>query len=325
MTARIKIALTGTPVENNLTNLWSIFDFINPGLLGSLNEFKTYVAELESKNESYEPLRRLIAPFLLRRLKTDKSIINDLPDKQEIIHYTHLTQRQIVLYKKIISELQKQLNDETNKTQRKGMVLSSIMKLKQICNHPDQFLGTGHFSVSHSGKMQSLVDICETIYEKRERVVVFTQFREICEPLAQVLTHIFEHKGYIIHGGVAAKTRTKIVENFQSDAYIPFLVVSLKAGGVGLNLTSANHVIHYDRWWNPAVENQATDRVFRIGQLKNVMVYKLVCENTLEEKINNIIEDKKKLADTVIGAGETWLSRLNNDELMSVLSFGKGV
>ncbi|MBR1375138.1 MAG: DEAD/DEAH box helicase [Cardiobacteriaceae bacterium] len=324
MQATTKIALTGTPVENNLTNLWSIFDFINPGLLGSLKEFKTYVDELESKKDGYEPLRHLIAPFLLRRLKTDKSIIDDLPDKQEIIHYTNLTQRQIVLYKKVISELKEILTSkEYETTQRKGLVLSSIMKLKQICNHPDQFLGTGEFAVSHSGKMQSLVDICETIYEKRERVVVFTQFREMCEPLAQVLSHVFERKGYIIHGGVPAKTRSKIVEIFQGDAYVPFLVVSIKAGGVGLNLTSANHVIHYDRWWNPAVENQATDRVFRIGQVKNVMVYKLVCENTLEEKINNIIEDKKKLAETVIGAGETWLSRLNNDELMSVLSFGK--
>ena len=324
MDARIKMALTGTPVENNLTNLWSIFDFTNPGLLGSLNEFKTYVNELESKKEGYEPLRRLIAPFLLRRLKTDKSIIDDLPDKNEIIHYVDLTQRQIVLYKKVISELKEQLNAATDKTQRKGLVLSTIMKLKQICNHPDQFLGTGDFAVSHSGKMQSLMDICETIYEKRESVVVFTQFREMCEPLAQALESVFERKGHIIHGGISAKTRSKIVEHFQSEAYVPFLVVSLKAGGVGLNLTSANHVIHYDRWWNPAVENQATDRVFRIGQSKNVMVYKLVCENTLEEKIHHIIEDKKKLADTVIGAGETWLSRLNDDEIMSVLSFGKG-
>lgn len=202
---------------------------------------------------------------------------------------------------------------------RRGLVLATIVKLKQICNHPDQYLGQQAFLESESGKLQMLREICETIYEKRERVLVFTQFKEITEQLADFLTGIFHAKGYVLHGGIRAAKRTEMVEAFQGEDYVPFIVLSVKAGGTGLNLTKAGHVIHFDRWWNPAVENQATDRAFRIGQTKNVMVHKLVCEGTIEEKIDAMIESKKELAENVIGTGgEKWITELGNEELMSL-------
>ena len=204
--------------------------------------------------------------------------------------------------------------------ERRGIVLATIMKLKQICNHPDQYLGQQTFSMEDSGKFAMLRELCETIYEKRERVLIFTQFREITDYLATFLREIFHMDGYVLHGGTPVAKRGKIVEAFQGDDYVPFMVLSVKAGGTGLNLTKANHVIHFDRWWNPAVENQATDRAFRIGQTKNVVVHKLVCQGTIEEKIDAIIESKRELAESVIGSGsEKWITELSNDELMSLL------
>ena len=257
--------MTGTPIENRLTDLWSLFDFLNPGLLGNAREFKQFSKGLKYDSAGYSRLRKLISPYILRRLKSDKSVISDLPEKVEMKTYASLSKKQVLLYKNIVEEI-KQTIAETEGIQRKGLILSSLMKFKQICNHPDQYLGTGEFEEKESGKFLRLREICETIYDKREKVLIFTQFKEITEPLCDFLENIFKRKGLILHGSVAVGKRKKIIEQFQSQSYVPFMVLSLKAGGVGLNLTEANHVIHFDRWWNPAVENQATDRVFRIGQ-----------------------------------------------------------
>lgn len=316
---RMKIAMTGTPIENDLTNLWSLFDFLDKGLLGSSTDFSHFCKRLDETPEDYAKLKTMVNPFLLRRMKTDKKIIKDLPDKFEMIDYTDLSKKQTVLYHKAVTDA-KQVLQESTGIERKGMILTLIMKLKQICNHPDQYLGLKTFTPEDSGKFEMLRALCETIYEKRERVIVFTQFKEITGYLSQYLSEIFHTQGYVIHGGVSVNKRSSIVEAFQSDRYVPYIVCSLKAAGTGLNLTKANHVIHFDRWWNPAVENQATDRTFRIGQTKNVMVHKLVCKGTIEEKIDAMIESKKTLAANIIGAsGEKWITELSNEELMSLL------
>ncbi len=322
LSGRMRIAMTGTPIENDLTNLWSLFDFLNKGLMGTSAEFGQFTKRLKEHPEKYAQLKSMVAPFMLRRVKTDKSIIADLPEKLETIDYAALSKKQVVLYRKTVEEMEERiLNSEG--IERRGVVLATIIKLKQICNHPDQYLGQETFSGDDSGKFALLKSICETIYEKRERVLVFTQFREITEYLAQFLKEIFHADGYVLHGGTPVSRRSKIVEAFQGDAYVPFIVLSVKAGGTGLNLTKANHVIHFDRWWNPAVENQATDRAFRIGQTKNVMVHKLVCQKTIEEKIDAIIESKKELAENVIGSGgEKWITELDNNALMNLLRLG---
>ncbi len=317
--ARFRIAMTGTPVENDLSNLWSLFDFLNRGLLGTSGEFKNYCRDLGDHPEGYQKLKAMISPFMLRRVKTDKSIIRDLPEKMENIEYVSLTKKQVVLYRKEIADLQERV-ENTDGIGRRGLVLSSISKLKQICNHPDQFLGQTAFEEKESGKLQMLREICETVREKGERVIVFTQFREITGYLADFLRDVFGMDGCVLHGGTPVKQRAAMVEKFQGDMYVPFMVISLKAGGTGLNLTKANHVVHFDRWWNPAVENQATDRAFRIGQTKDVMVYKLVCQGTVEEKIDAMIREKTDLAENVIGSGgEQWITELSNEELMSLL------
>ncbi len=322
LSGRMRIAMTGTPIENDLTNLWSLFDFLNKGLMGTSSEFGQFTKRLKEHPEKYAQLKSMVAPFMLRRVKTDKSIIADLPEKLETIDYAALSKKQVVLYRKTVEEMEERiLNSEG--IERRGVVLATLIKLKQICNHPDQYLGQETFSGDDSGKFALLKSICETIYEKRERVLVFTQFREITEYLAQFLKEIFHADGYVLHGGTPVSRRSKIVEAFQGDAYVPFIVLSVKAGGTGLNLTKANHVIHFDRWWNPAVENQATDRAFRIGQTKNVMVHKLVCQKTIEEKIDAIIESKKELAENIIGSGgEKWITELDNNALMNLLRLG---
>lgn len=312
--ARARIAMTGTPIENRLGDLWSLFDFLNKGLLGTAKEFTKSIKE----GEDYSRLRKAISPFILRRLKTDKSIISDLPDKVEVNAYTTLTKKQVVLYKALVSELEKSI-ESAEGISRKGIVLAGIMKFKQICNHPDQYLGGAAYDAVLSGKFDKLKEICETIYEKRERVLVFTQFKEMTEPLADFLETIFERKGLILHGGTPVKRRGELVEQFCGEDYVPYMVLSLKAGGVGLNLTAANHVIHFDRWWNPAVEAQATDRAFRIGQKKNVMVHKFITRGTIEEKIDAMIADKKKLSEEVIAdSGENWITEMSNEELLSM-------
>ncbi len=322
LSSRMRIAMTGTPIENELANLWSLFDFLNKGLLGTSAEFNEFCKGLGDHPEGYVRLKTMVAPFMLRRVKTDKSIIADLPEKLETIDYANLAKKQIVLYRKAVSDLEKRL-EEADGIERRGLVMAAIIRLKQICNHPDQYLGQQTFSMEESGKFAMLKEICTTIYEKRERVLVFTQFKEITEYLAAFLTEIFQTEGFVLHGGTPVAKRSQIVEAFQGEKYVPFIVLSVKAGGTGLNLTKANHVIHFDRWWNPAVENQATDRAFRIGQTKNVMVHKLVCKGTIEEKIDEMIEAKKELAENVIGSGgEKWITELSNDELMSMMRLG---
>ncbi|MDR2087757.1 MAG: DEAD/DEAH box helicase [Clostridiales Family XIII bacterium] len=320
--ASFRVAMTGTPVENRLSDLWSIFDFLNAGFLGSMKEFAGYASEIKDTG-SYAKLKEAIAPFIMRRLKTDKSIISDLPDKLEIKDYAGLTKKQRALYTEFAENIKEKLErtEDASGIERKGLVLAAIIKFKQICNHPDQYLGQSEYEAAHSGKFEMLREICETIYEKHEKVLVFTQFKEITEPLAAHLADIFGKPGLVIHGGTSAKKRTEYVELFNGDAYIPFMVLSLKAGGVGLNLTAANHVIHFDRWWNPAVENQATDRAFRIGQTKNVMVHKLITGGTIEEKIDEMIEEKTGLANALIeSTGENWVTEMSDAELLNLFS-----
>ncbi|GAB1475746.1 hypothetical protein MASR2M70_05780 [Bacillota bacterium] len=318
--ADFRIAMTGTPVENRLSDLWSIFDFVNRGLLGSAKEFTDFSKALKEEPAGYSRLKKVIDPFILRRLKTDKSIIADLPDKIEMKTYSLLSKKQAVLYDALVNDLRIKLDSAEEGIQRKGLVLSSIVKFKQICNHPDQYLGQTVYSENESGKYARLREICETIYEKRESVLVFTQFKEITAPLKVFLESIFFHEGLVIHGGTPVAKRRQIVEEFQSrDEYIPFLVLSLKAGGVGLNLTKANHVIHFDRWWNPAVEDQATDRAFRIGQQKNVIVHKFITKGTIEEKIDRMIADKVQLAKDIIPEKqENWITEMDNRQLMDL-------
>ena len=319
ITGGFHVAMTGTPVENRISDLWSLFDFLNAGLLGTMKEFSDYAKKMQS-SESYAKLRKVIGPFILRRLKTDKSIISDLPDKVEMKVFNTLTKKQAALYSGMVAELKGRL-DTLDGIERKGVVLASIMKFKQICNHPDQYLGQSVFDRAHSGKYKALSEICETIVDKRERVLVFTQFREMCDPLSAWLEDIFHKKGLILHGGTPVKKRAGLVEQFNGDAYTPYMVLSLKAGGVGLNLTAANHVVHFDRWWNPAVENQATDRAFRIGQKKNVIVHKFITKGTIEEKIDLMIEDKLKLSGQLVASGgENWITEMSNDELLDLFS-----
>lgn len=317
--SRMKIAMTGTPIENELTNLWSLFDFLDKGLLGSSTEFKKFCKDLTQYPEGYAKLKNMISPFMLRRVKTDKSIISDLPDKLEQIDYVSISKKQAVLYRQQVEQLARKI-EETDGMERRGLVLASLTKLKQICNHPDQYLGQQAYSAKDSGKFEMLRSLCETIYEKRERVLVFTQFKEIIPYLDDYLAEIFHARGYALHGSTPVKTRSQIVEAFQGEKYVPYIILSVRAGGTGLNLTRASHVIHFDRWWNPAVENQATDRAYRIGQKNNVMVHKLVCKGTIEEKIDEMIASKTELAQNVIGSGgENWITEMSNEELLSIM------
>ncbi|MDR3299349.1 MAG: DEAD/DEAH box helicase [Candidatus Accumulibacter sp.] len=321
--AATRIAMTGTPVENRLSDLWSIFDFLNRGLLGTSKEFSDFAKKLAENGNGYGKLRETVGPFILRRLKTDKTILSDLPDKVEMRAFASLTKKQAVLYEALVKDMAAALqNRDIASIARRGLVLAGITKFKQICNHPDQYLGQGAFDARHGGKFEVLAEICQTIREKRERVLVFTQFKEIVQPLADFLATIFGRRGQILHGGTPVAKRGELVKTFNGDDYVPFMVLSLKAGGVGLNLTAANHVVHFDRWWNPAVENQATDRAFRIGQRKNVMVHKFVTTGTIEEKIDNMLEEKRKLADEIVSAsaGEKWITEMSNSELMNLFA-----
>jgi superfamily II DNA or RNA helicase len=320
--ARSRIALTGTPVENRLGDLWSIFDFLDPGLLGSAPEFSRFVKRLSDRaDEPYAPLRRLIQPYLLRRLKTDRSIVADLPDKTEVKAFCLLSAAQAALYQKTVDELERALAGLTQGIERRGLVLAYLMRLKQICNHPSHWLGDGPWDEAGSGKLARLREIVEAVAAKQEKVLVFTQFRETTEPLAGFLAELFGRPGLVLHGNTPVRERGALVQRFQEDATVPFFVLSLKAGGVGLNLTAASHVVHFDRWWNPAVEAQATDRAYRIGQHRNVLVHKLVCRGTVEERIDRLIEGKQSLAQELLeGGGETLLTEMSNEELMAMVA-----
>jgi superfamily II DNA or RNA helicase len=319
--AQVRIALTGTPVENRLGDLWSIFDFLNPGLLGSFKEFTAFAKRLADRpHNPFGPLRELVRPYILRRLKTDKSVIADLPDKTEIKTFCQLSRKQAALYQQAVKDLSHQL-EQSEGIQRKGIVLSCLMRLKQICNHPSQWLGDGSWSESDSGKWARLRDICEVLAARQEKALVFTQFREVTSPLAAYLGSIYGRPGLVLHGETEVKKRKDLVRRFQEDEAVPFFVLSLKAGGSGLNLTAASHVIHFDRWWNPAVEDQATDRAFRIGQTKNVFVHKFVCRGTVEDKIDQLIESKRQLSkDLLDGGAELLLTEMKDEELIKLVA-----
>ena len=296
--ADARIALTGTPVENRLSDLWSIFDFTHPGLLGSEKTFAAFGKRLAEAGH-FGPLKKLVQPYILRRMKTDKSVIADLPDKTELTAWCGLSPAQAALYQRAVKELAKQLETVTG-IERRGLVLAYLMRFKQICNHPSQWLGDGAWAAADSGKFARLRELTEVISAKQEKVLIFTQFRETIEPLAAFLGGIFGREGLNLHGGTPVKQRRELVKRFQEDEQAPFFILSLKAGGAGLNLTAAAHVIHFDRWWNPAVENQATDRAFRIGQKNNVLVHKFVCRGTIEERIDAMIRDKQQLVHDVL-------------------------
>jgi non-specific serine/threonine protein kinase len=320
--AESRIALTGTPIENNLRDLWSIFDFLNPGLLGSSKAFADFVKRLsESSPPSYGPLRKLVAPYILRRLKTDRSVIADLPDKIEVKAFCGLSRKQAALYQSTVAEFERRLKETGDDMSRRGLVLATLMRLKQVCNHAAHGLGgAGQWERDDSGKFARLGEIAATVASRQEKMLVFTQFKEIVEPLGDLLAGVFGRPGLSLSGDTAVGKRKTLVNAFQQDESVPFFVLSLKAGGSGLNLTAASHVVHFDRWWNPAVENQATDRAFRIGQKRNVLVHKFVCRGTIEERIDEIIESKRALADDLLGGGaEINLTELADAELMSLV------
>ena len=319
--ATARIALTGTPVENHLGDLWSIFDFINPGLLGNAKQFNLYAKGLADRTENpYGPLRELVRPYILRRMKTDKAIIADLPDKTEIKALCGLSRRQAALYGQAVEDLAKRL-EESDGIQRRGVVLATLMRLKQICNHPSHWLNDNVWAEEDSGKWARLREIAEVVAARQEKMLVFTQFREMTAPLATFLGQIFGRPGLVLHGDTPVKDRKVLVQRFQDDEAVPFFVLSLKAGGSGLTLTAASHVVHVDRWWNPAVENQATDRAFRIGQTRNVLVHKFVCRGTVEEKVDQLIESKRQLSTDVLeGDASVLLTELKDDELLKLVA-----
>ncbi|HUH98135.1 MAG TPA: DEAD/DEAH box helicase [Anaerolineales bacterium] len=327
--AEFRIALTGTPVENRLSELWSIMHFLNPGYLGARKSFRQNFAlpiERYHDEEAIKQLKQLTAPFILRRVKTDPRVISDLPDKVETKVYCPLTEEQATLYEAVVQDVMKQIEEEEG-MKRRGLVLSMMMQLKQICNHPVQYLhqkskGSADVSLANrSGKLERLGELLEEVLADNDRALLFTQFAEMGEMLAEYLPRAFGAATQFMHGGTSAKMRDRMVKRFQEDEHAPpIFVLSLKAGGTGLNLTRANHVFHFDRWWNPAVENQATDRAFRIGQKRNVQVHKFVTTGTLEEMIDDMIESKKGLAQAVLGSGENWLTEMSTEELRRVVT-----
>jgi hypothetical protein len=326
LSAHRRLVMTGTPVENHVGELWSLFDFSSPGLLGTAAEFKRYVSKLNQQKDGqgYAGLRRLVRPYILRRSKSDPAIAPDLPDKIEMRTECGLSLPQTVLYAQAVDELQKQLQS-VDGMKRRGLVLATLMQFKQICNHPAQYLLDEDFAPERSGKFLRLGQLCEPIIARQEKMLVFTQFQSLCEPLAAFLATLFGQPGLVLHGGTPVKRRSELVREFQNDPAWPFFVISLKAGGSGLNLTAASHVVHFDRWWNPAVENQATDRAFRIGQKRNVLVHKFVCRGTIEERIDAMIAEKREVAEQILdGDGTPKLSEMPDDELLKFVALDLG-
>ena len=315
-----RIALTGTPVENNLGDLWSIFDFLNPGLLGTARAFRGFAKQLAAQQPpNYAPLRRLVAPYILRRMKTDRRVIADLPDKTEVKAWCSLSRKQAALYQNTVDNFERLLEESGDDMSRRGLVLSTLMRLKQICNHTAHG-GGSDWAHGDSGKFERLADIATTVASRQEKMLVFTQFTEIIEPLSMLLTGVFGRPGLALSGATAVAKRKDLVARLQEDEHIPFFVLSLKAGGSGLTLTAASHVVHFDRWWNPAVENQATDRAFRIGQKRNVLVHKFICRGTIEERIDEMIEAKQHMATQLLGGGgEVNLTEMGNRELLNLV------
>ena len=323
-----RVALTGTPVENRLTDLWSLFAFLNPGLLGSAEAFAALTGKLAKQPEGMRPLRRLTGPFILRRMKTDPGIAPELPAKTELPAWCLLSRRQAVLYQRAVNAMAKELAQAEDPVQRQGAVLGSLLRFKQICDHPSLFSGDAVYAPADSGKFQRLEELCREIGSRGERVLVFTQFREMTGPLAAHLAEVFGRPGLVLHGGTPVGERQELVQRFQAPDGPPFFVISVKAGGTGLTLTEASHVIHFDRWWNPAVEDQATDRAYRIGQTRLVMVHKFICQGTLEERIDHLIRDKKRLAGEVLEGGDGatgMLLGMSDDELLGLLQLREDV
>jgi non-specific serine/threonine protein kinase len=320
MKSQARLALTGTPVENRLGDLWSLFDFLAPGLLGNAKAFGRAANKMRD-GDGYAPLRALLRPYILRRMKTDRRVIQDLPDKTEVTAFATLTKAQATHYERTVKDLARTL-DSAEGVERRGAILAALLRLKQVCNHPSHMLGDGAWDPDASGKLLRVREIAEGIASRGDKVLVFTQFREATAPLAAFLRGVFGREGLVLHGAVPVRERKALVDAFQDDGGPPFFVLSLKAGGTGLTLTAASHVVHFDRWWNPAVEDQATDRAFRIGQKKNVLVHKLVCRGTVEEKIDTLLREKKGLAEAVVGeaGAELGLTELSNDEVMRLVS-----
>jgi SNF2 family DNA or RNA helicase len=317
-----RVALTGTPVENRLAELWSIMEFLNPGLLGPASDFRTRFAtpiERYRDEATAARLKRLTGPFILRRLKTDRRIIRDLPDKLEMKVYCNLTREQASLYQAVVDEMLRRI-DETDGIERKGLVLATMMRLKQVCNHPAHLLEDRSSLDGRSGKLARLEEILEEVLAVGDRALVFTQFAEMGGLLKGYLEKRLGREVLFLHGGTARTARDEMVARFQAGGGPSVFLLSLKAGGTGLTLTAASQVIHFDRWWNPAVEDQATDRAFRIGQTKNVQVRKLICVGTLEERIDTMIDTKKDLADRVVGTGESWLTELSTAQLRDLVA-----
>jgi len=321
--AQWRAALTGTPVENRLAELWSISQFINPGYLGSQKEFQQRFAlpiERAGDATATSRLKSLVGPFILRRVKTDPTVISDLPEKNEIKVYCNLTKEQATLYEAVVKDSLLRIQ-EAEGIDRRGIILATLTKLKQVCNHPAQFLGDGSALPGRSGKLARLSEMLDEARAVGERALVFTQFVEMGEMLKRHLQEMLADEVMFLHGGTPAKARDRMVQRFQEEPNGPLVfILSIKAGGTGLNLMRANHVFHYDRWWNPAVENQATDRAFRIGQTRNVQVYKYLCAGTFEEQIDDLLERKKALADSIVGTSEAWITELSTEALRDLLA-----
>ncbi|MGV9200264.1 MAG: DEAD/DEAH box helicase, partial [Promethearchaeia archaeon] len=320
LNANFRIALTGTPIENRLSELWSIMEFLNPGYFDSLPQFrKNYIIPIERYNNKKvrARLKKVIQPFILRRLKTDPTIIKDLPEKIEKKEYCRLTQEQATLYKAIVKNLLKKVDNEEG-IKRKGVILSTIMRLKQLCDHPVLYLTDSSKISKRSTKLIRLVELMEELLDEGHSALIFTQFKKMGNIIQRVLQQTFNQEVLFLHGGTSQQKRDKMVTRFSRENGPRIFILSLRAGGLGLNLTRANHVFHFDRWWNPAVENQATDRAYRIGQTKNVLVYKFICEGTIEEKIEDLINSKKHLAKSIIGSGEGWITELTTEQLRDI-------
>ena len=325
--SKYRLALTGTPIENRLMDLWSIFNFLNPGYLGTKASFRrSFELPIHQENDRAKTtiLKRLSEPFILRRVKTDPAIIKDLPEKVEQKVYCNLSQEQASLYEAVVKDVIEQV-EEAAGIERRGLVLSSLMKLKQICNHPAQFLQDGsEFTGERSHKLSRLSDMLEEAIETGESLLIFSQFREICDELERFITRTLHYQTYLIHGGTQRTKRERMIEEFQNPETEPAVfILSLRAAGIGITLTKANHVFHFDRWWNPAVENQATDRAFRIGQTQNVFVHKFITIGTLEERIDQMIEDKKQLSESIVGSDDSWLTELDNQAFRELITLNR--
>ncbi len=325
LNAGYRVALTGTPVENHLGDLWSIMEFLNPGFLGTLADFKRdffIPIQVERDDDAKQRLRRATGPFMLRRVKTDRTVIADLPDKFEGKTYCALTSEQASLYRAVLLDTEESLQDAEG-IDRRGLILAALTKLTQVCNHPAHFLGDDSAIDGRSGKLNRLTEMIEEVLAGNERALVFTRFVAMGEILQRHLQGVFGTEALFLHGGVSKARRDRMVDRFHETGGPALFVLSLRAGGTGLNLTAANHVFHFDRWWNPAVENQATDRAYRIGQERNVQVHKFICAGTLEDRIDEMIDRKREVAEQVVGGGERWLTELSNDDLRTVLALSR--